>query len=564
MKFQQFEYRRPDMQAFAAQFDTLLAQFESASDLETQDAVFQHINQIRMEYDSMLNICHVRHTVNTKDAFYTLENDFFNFENPNFEALVNRFYEKMLHSPFRAQLQEKWGKQLFLIAEMERKTFEPIVLEDMQEENRLASDYVKLKAAAQISFNDEVQNLSSIIKYELSADRSTRKAASAAKWAFFEKNQEAIETLFDQLVKVRHQTAVKLGYKNFVELAYTRLRRSDYNSDMVVAYREQVRQYIVPLASQLYERQRVRLGLEKLKFYDEEVRFQSGNAKPQGDPAWILDNAAQMYAELSPQTDAFFSFMRESELMDVQTKPGKATGGYCTYISTHGAPYIFSNFNGTSGDVEVLTHEVGHAFQVFMSRHFTIHEYHWPSYESAEIHSMSMEFFTWDWMHLFFKEQTEKFKFNHISNAISFLPYGVAVDEFQHRVYENPELTPQERNQVWKEIEQKYLPHRDYDGNAFLENGGFWQRQNHIFSAPFYYIDYTLAQICAFQFWKRDLENHESAWSDYVKLCEAGGSQSFLELVKLANLRSPFDPGCVESVIGTIKNWLDELDDQNF
>ncbi len=564
MKFQDFEYRRPDMQALSSQFSQLLEAFENATDLATQNQIFLQVNTLRMEFDSMWNICYVRHSVNTQDAFYTQENDFFDFEKPNFDALVNRFYEKMLQSPLRAQLEETWGKQLFVIAELERKSFEPIALEDMQEENRLSSEYVKLKAAAKIDFNGEVHNLSSIGKYELSQNRDTRRAAILAKWSFFEKHQAEIEQIFDQLVKVRHRTAQKLGFKNFVELAYIRMRRSDYNAEMVAAYRQQVLEHIVPLANELYERQRRRMGLDQLFFYDEEVRFRSGNATPKGDTPWIVENAHQMYAALSPQTNAFFTQLLDSNLMDLEAKPGKATGGYCTYISQHKAPYIFSNFNGTSGDVEVLTHEAGHAFQVFSSSHFTVNEYFWPSYESAEIHAMSMEFFTWNWMHLFFKEETDKFKFNHISNAISFLPYGVAVDEFQHRIYENPDMTPAERNATWREIEQKYLPHRNYDGNAFLQKGCYWLRQNHIFTVPFYYIDYTLAQVCAFQFWKRDLEDHSAAWNDYVKLCEAGGSLPFLELVKLANLRSPFDPGCVESVIGTIKNWVNQVDDTKF
>lgn len=564
MKFQHFEYRRPDMTAISAQFEHLLELFDQAKNLATQNQIFLQINTLRMDFDSMWNICYVRHSINTQDAFYSQENDFFDFEKPNFDALVNRFYEKMLQSPFRPQLEEKWGKHLFMIAELERKSFEPIALEDMQEENRLSSEYVKLKAGAKIDFNGEIHNLSSIGKYELSQDRATRRDAIQAKWRFFEQHSAEIEQIFDQLVKVRHRIAQKLGFKNFIELAYVRLRRSDYNADMVAAYRQQVQEHIVPLASELYERQRRRMGLDQLFYYDEEVRFRSGNATPKGNTSWIVENAHQMYAELSPQTNEFFSLLRDSELMDLESKPGKATGGYCTYISKYKAPYIFSNFNGTSGDVEVLTHEAGHAFQVFSSRHFTVNEYYWPSYESAEIHAMSMEFFTWNWMHLFFKEDTDKFKFNHISNAISFLPYGVAVDEFQHRIYENPDMTPAERNATWREIEQKYLPHRNYDGNVFLQQGYFWYRQNHIFTVPFYYIDYTLAQICAFQFWKRDLEEHSSAWNDYVKLCEAGGSQSFLNLVKLANLRSPFDAGCVQSVIGTIRNWLNQIEDSQF
>ena len=177
---------------------------------------------------------------------------------------------------------------------------------------------------------------------------------------------------------------------------------------------------------------------------------------------------------------------------------------------------------------------------------------------------MSMEFFTWPWMQLFFKEDTEKFKFEHLSAALQFLPYGVAVDEFQHLVYENPNMTPAERNETWRMVEKKYLPHRTYEGNDFLEKGGYWHRQSHIFSSPFYYIDYVLAQICAFQFWKRSLEDKENAWKDYVRLCKAGGSMSFLKLVELAGLRSPFEDGTVEWAIQPIKEYFEKTDDSKF
>jgi M3 family oligoendopeptidase len=272
-----------------------------------------------------------------------------------------------------------------------------------------------------------------------------------------------------------------------------------------------------------------------------------------------------MYAELSKETDDFYQYMWKNELMDNAAKDGKMTGGYCTFIGNHQSPFIFSNFNGTSHDVTVLTHEAGHAFQCYAtSRNIDLYEYLWPTYEACEIHSMSMEFFTWPWMQLFFKEDTEKFKFEHLSGALQFLPYGVAVDEFQHLVYENPNMTAAERNEAWRMVEKKYLPHRTYEGNDFLEKGGYWHRQSHIFSSPFYYIDYVLAQICAFQFWKKSLEDKENAWKDYVKLCKAGGSMSFLKLVELAGLRSPFEDGTVEWAIQPIKEYFEKTDDSKF
>ncbi|MBP2078826.1 M3 family oligoendopeptidase [Oceanobacillus polygoni] len=331
---------------------------------------------------------------------------------------------------------------------------------------------------------------------------------------------------------------------------------------MVANFRKQVRDYIVPLATKLYEKQAARIGVDSLKFYDENFQFKSGNAKPKGSPDWIIENGKKMYQELSDETNEFFQFMLDRNLMDLEAKKGKEAGGYCTFIEDYEAPYIFANFNGTSGDIDVLTHEAGHAFQVYTSRNLKVPEYIFPTSEAAEIHSMSMEFITWPWMELFFKEDTDKYKYSHLADGLQFLPYGVAVDEFQHLVYENPDWTPEQRKDAWKKLEEVYLPHRDYDGNAYLTSGGYWQRQGHIYDIPFYYIDYTLAQICAFQFWKKSRENHKEAWEDYLNLCKQGGSQSFLSLVKTAKLNSPFEEGTVEAVIKTIEDWFESVDDK--
>jgi M3 family oligoendopeptidase len=564
MKFTDFPYQRPELDSFVKKFEILLEGFENADSLESQNDFFEKINEMREDFSSMNSLCRIRHSINTRDEFYEKENTFFDENSPKYEALNNRFYQLIVNSKFRKSLEKKWGSQLFVIADLSLKTFQPTILEDLQKENKLISNYNKIKAIAEIEFEGKKYNLSTIIPLENSKSRPSRKAAAEAKWTFYEKNSEAFEQIYDQQVKVRHEIAQKLGYKNFIELGYARMLRSDYNAEMVANFRKQILEHVVPVATKLYERQKNRLGLESLNYYDLGFRFASGNPKPQGSPDWILNHASKMYTDLSPETKEFFNFMRDNELMDLVNKEGKSTGGYCSFIGKYKAPYIFSNFNGTSGDIDVLTHEAGHAFQVYSSRNIGLDEYNWPTYEACEIHSMSMEFFTYPWMDLFFEHETDKYKFAHLASAIKFLPYGVAVDEFQHFVYENPTITSKERNEAWRKIERKYLPHIDYGDNLFLKNGGFWQKQSHIFSSPFYYIDYTLAQVCAFQFWKKDQENHTSAWNDYINLCQAGGSQSFLNLVKLANLMSPFQEDCVKSVIGTIKSWLDSVDDSKF
>ncbi|MEL3962730.1 M3 family oligoendopeptidase [Lysinibacillus endophyticus] len=559
--FKDYEYKRPDINEMQQQIRALIKQFKEADSVEVQSQLIEKINEYRNDFSTQSNLVYIRASIDTNDEFYQNERDFLDEITPQVEELVFEYYQELVKSPFRKQLEEKWGTQLFALAENQIKAFSPEIIELMQKENKLVSEYNKLVASAQIEFDGKTLTLAQLTPYGESIDRQVRKEAMEARFNFFKENEEQFDSIFDQLVQLRHKIATTLGYKNYVELGYLNMNRIDYDAEMVATFRDKVQKLIVPVATKLYERQAKRIGVSDFKFYDEGLNFLTGNAKPKGEPNWIVENGKKMYGELSQETGEFFNFMIERELMDLEAKKGKESGGYCTFIDNYGSPFIFSNFNGTSGDIDVLTHEAGHAFQVYRSRNIGIPEYLWPTYESCEIHSMSMEFFTWPWMELFFKEETEKYKFAHLSSALLFLPYGVAVDEFQHVIYENPAMTPSQRKQAWKQIEEKYLPHRDYGGYPYLEAGGFWQRQGHIYASPFYYIDYTLAQVCAFQFWKRSREDFESAWKDYLHLCGLGGSMSFTKLVKEAGLISPFEDGCVESVIDEIQEYLNSIDD---
>ncbi|AJD90794.1 oligoendopeptidase F [Jeotgalibacillus malaysiensis] len=562
LTFSNYEYKRPDINQVKSQFNVLLESFQHAGSFQEQKDLIIKINQLRDDVSTQGNLAFIRASIDTKDEFYESERNYFDEVQPEFEELTTAFYKVLVNSPYRKELEEQWGQQFFDLADFSIKSFTPEIIPLLQEENRLASEYSKLVASAEIEFGNETLTLAQIDPYTESTDREIREKAVKAKFDFFADHEAKFDLLYDSLVKTRHEIALKLGYENFVDVGYLRMLRVDYDANQVAKFREQVRTYVVPLATKLRQRQQERIGVSELKFWDESLEFLTGNANPQGGPEWIIVKGKQMYQELSDETNEFFTFMNDRELMDLEAKKGKEAGGYCTFIENYEAPFIFSNFNGTSGDIDVLTHEAGHAFQVYMSRHSSIPEYIWPTHEAAEIHSMSMEFLTWPWMENFFGDQTEKYKFAHLSSGILFLPYGVAVDEFQHRVYEKPEMTPAERKAVWKELEAIYLPHRNYGDHDYLNRGGVWQRQGHIYEAPFYYIDYTLAQICAFQFWKKSREDFDSAWKDYVHLCKLGGSKSFTNLVKEANLQSPFEEGSLESVVKEIENWLDEVDDQ--
>ncbi|WNB92217.1 M3 family oligoendopeptidase [Bacillus sp. NEB1478] len=564
MKFSEFTYERPDINNLKSAFEEAVKIFREASSADEQNEAMKKVVSLRNSFESMARLAKIRHTIDTEDVFYKDEQAFMDENLPVYQGMVTAFHEALVASPYKAELEQKWGSQLFRLAELKVKTYSDDVLEDLKQENKLSSEYVKVMASAKIEFDGKELNLAQLAPYVQSPDRETRKAAAFAGNQFLKSNEERFDTIYDELVKLRTKIAHKLGYNNFTELAYDRMGRTDYNASDVKVFRDQVKEIIVPLCTKLKERQQKRIGLDEFKFYDEPFSFTTGNPKPQGDANWIVERAKKAFSGLSTETGAFFNYMAEDELMDLESKKGKAPGGYCTFIHDYQAPFIFTNFNGSDNDVRVLLHEIGHAFQMYTSRGYEVPEYQFPTLEACEIHSMSMEFLTYPWMEELFQQDTEKYLYSHLTGAVEFIPYGVAVDEFQHFVYDNPDATPAERRKMWSALEKTYLPHRDFDGLEYLENGGFWHRQGHIFRSPFYYIDYTLAQICALQFWKLSVEDRDRAWEDYFALCQKGGSLPFTKLVEEAGLISPFEKGCVASVVGEVEKFIESVDEKKF
>ncbi|MCC7430509.1 M3 family oligoendopeptidase [bacterium] len=555
-KFEEIPYTRPDLEKMQNDFEKLISDFQKADTFDEQAKLVEQWNSILMVFETAENLASIHHDKNISDLEAKTENDFFSENKPSFQGWNSDFGKVFLKSGFKKELSEKFGKQIFKLIEAGQKTFSPEVKDLLSKENQLVNDYTEILASAEIHFDGKVLNLAGMEPYTNSLDRSVRKKSLQAKWNYLSENSNKIDEIYDELVKIRTEIAHKLGFESFTDLAYTRLRRTDYLPKDVEKFRKQVERVVVPLVARFKEEQRKKLGLSELKYHDETIQYVEGNPVPKGEPEWIVSQAQKMYSELSPETGEFFDTLVNLNLMDLVNRPKKAGGGYCTKIPEIGLPFIYSNFNGTDHDVKVLTHEAGHAFQSYQSRNQPLLDYGFPTMEAAEINSMSMEFLTWDFMEYFFGEDAEKFRKLHLKESILFLPYGTAVDEFQHLVYANPTSSPKERKKMWQSVEKKYLPYRKYEDIPFLEEGGIWQLQRHIFFTPFYYIDYCLAQTCALQFLVKNKENKDLAFKDYLRICEVGGSLSFLEILELGNLKSPFDENCVEEVIEKVKKWL--------
>jgi M3 family oligoendopeptidase len=429
----------------------------------------------------------------------------------------------------------------------------------MQKENKLCSEYVKLNATATVEIDGKILPLTKLGPYKQSDDRETRRLAYQKEGEFFDLHREEYDRLYDELIKVRDEQAKALGFDNFVPLGYIRQMRNCYDWTAVGNFREQVKEVVVPICNKIKEAQKKRIGVNDFKLFDDPYLFPDGNPKPHGTPDELLAAAKKMYNEMSEETGVFINDMFDMDMFDLIAKEGKAPGGYCTSVDEYKMPFIFSNFNGTAADVDVLTHEAGHAFAFYTAaRGIPFGMMREPSLDACETHSMSMEFLTSDYHGLFFGEDTKKYELSHAEDAITFLPYGCMVDNFQEIVYTHPEYTPKQRNEVWADLERIYRPYLDFDGLPMYGRGAGWQRQHHIYEMPFYYIEYCMAGSLALQFFSLWLKDKKEAWKKYLSFVRMGGTKTFTELAHESGLYSPTDNGSMKKIMENIISWLNE------
>ena len=559
LKFREMPYERPDGEALKTSMRTLTEKLCAAGSYDAAKAVFLEKETLSKHIQTLATLAQVRHTIDTRDKFYDEENGFWNQLSPELEEYSQEWTKAMLASPYRADFEKEYGTLMFLNAEIALKTFSPEIIPELQKENDLTTEYDKLIASAQIPFEGGVYTLSQLSPFKTGADDAQRLAAWKAEGGWYKEHQSELDRIYDELVDLRDTMGKKLGYKGYTELGYYRMGRNCYGKADVEKFRAAVRKYLVPVAESIYQEQAKRLGKTyPLSFADAALSFRSGNPRPCGDAEHILAHGQKFYDELSPETSAFFRMMRERELLDILSTEGKAAGGYCCTIPDYDVPFIFANFNGTQHDVEVVTHEAGHAFEAYLNA--------WrvpmddPSMEACEVHSMSMEFMAWPWAEGFFGKDTRKYLYSHLAKALTFIPYGTMVDHFQHEVYAHPEYTPEQRHNIWRDLLKVYMPWMRRDDIPFYGDGKGWQRQHHIYESPFYYIDYCLAQSVALQFWALTQEDHAAAWKRYMDLVKLAGTRTFRQLTDAAGLETPFGPEALRKVAAKAKEWLEGFD----
>ena len=562
MKFSEMPYERPDLDKVKRELGDLTGRLKAAKSYEEARAVFLEKEAAERHVDTLATLASIRNSIDTRDEFYDGEMNFWNAAGPELEEYTKAWTAAMLASPFRKDFAAEYGDLMFVNAEIELKTFAPEIVPQLQRENDLTQEHQKLIASAKVPFEGKTYTLAQMGPFQSDADDARRLAAWRAVGQWYKDNQPELDRIYDELTHLRDEMGRKLGYEGYTPLGYYRMKRNCYTKEDVESFRAAVRKYLVPLADRVFRAQAQRIGVAyPLSYADNALKFRSGNPRPQGTADDIIAQGKKFYDELSPETSEFFQTMLDNDLMDVLATEGKAGGGYCTGIMDYKVPFIFANFNGTQGDVEVVTHEAGHAFACWMNRDRVPASYVWPGMEACEVHSMSMEFMAWPWTEGFFGPDTKKYLYSHLAGALTFIPYGTLVDHFQHEVYANPDMTPAQRHAVWKELQGQYMPWVRLDGDIpFFADGEAWQRQSHIYGAPFYYIDYCLAQTVALELWALLQKDKKAAWEKYMAYTKQGGSRTFTALLENAGLDTPFDEKCLREVCETASAWLDGFD----
>ena len=559
MKFSEMTYTRPDIDALLATCRELAAKAAAAPDGDALAALYYEQSRAFADYNTACQLASIHYTCDTRDADWKAEQDFFDANGPavaNAQVEISRAF---LANPHVDALTAKFGTTCVAgmknaVLGMDDRTV------DLQKEfNALVSQYQQVYGGALVELDGKQLTIPQLGPYKEDLDPAVRRAAYEAEAGYFDAHRAELDDLYGKIVQNLNQQAHVLGYKDYSELSYVRMNRIGYGAKEIKAFRDQVANDVVPLLQKVMAMRAKRTGIEHPTFTDLPIIFKDGNPKPIPGYQARMDAARTMYHELSPETAEFIDFMQDNELFDVESRPGKMSGGYMTSLPSYKAPFIFANWNNTSGDVDVLTHECGHAFEGYVAERdpHVPADLECPGMESAEIHSMAMEFLTAPWHHLLFGRDTDKYALLHAEDSFVFLAYGCEVDEFQHIMYQNPDLTPDERNAEWLKLEKKYRPWIDFAGLPFYGRGAGWQRQLHIYECPFYYIDYCLSTMAALQFFLLSLTDHKDAWARYLRLVRRAGTASYTELLETAGLKVPFEEGSIKGIAQQMTDWLE-------
>ena len=507
---------------------------------------------------------YIRMTCDTTDENLLNAFQYFATEiEPKIAPISNELNKKFIATPLIDELDEQ---KYFVFIRSIKKALEIFREENIPLFTQIQVDqqkYQVITGAMSVTINDQEYTLEQASVFLKDPNRDVRQQAWEKIIQRRLQDKTILDSLFNGLIKLRHQVALNAGFENFRDYMFQAMGRFDYTPHDCYKFHQAIELEIVPLLRDQARERKHALQLETLKPWDLEVDVSGKPAlKPFQNGQELIDKSIACFSELDPYIGERLSIMKTNNLFDVDSRKGKAPGGYNYPLAETGAPFIFMNSANTFRDLTTMVHEGGHALHTFITSHLELNDFkHLPS-EVAELASMSMELISMDKWGVFFdnEEDLKRAKRDQLKDVLKTLPWVAVVDQFQHWIYTNPEHTSEDRTEAWKKIFEPF-------GNNFADwsdemevLGNLWQKQLHIFEVPFYYIEYGIAQLGAIAVWKKYKEDPESGLRNYLEALKLGYTKTIKEIYETAGIEFNFSADYVKELAGFVKSELQKLD----
>ncbi|HUR67338.1 MAG TPA: M3 family oligoendopeptidase [Chitinophagaceae bacterium] len=505
----------------------------------------------------------IKMTCDTENKDLEESFNFFMLEiQPKIQPYADRLNKKLLDSPFSKQLDPA---RYFTYLRNVRKSIDLFREENIPlqaELNVMQQQYGVIAGKMTVEVKGQEYTLQQAAKFLEDPDRELREEVYHKINRRRLEDKKEMNELFTSLLQKRQQVAVNTGFENFRDFRFIELGRFDYSKEDCYLFHEAVKLHVMPLVDQLYEVKRKKLGLDKLRPWDVE-------AEPVGTqplrPFQSSEELTEKTIECFNQLRSFFGDclvkMKEMGHLDLESRKGKAPGGYNCPLAESGAPFIFMNAAGTLDDVTTMVHEGGHAVHSFLAHELELNGFKEYPTEIAEVASMAMELFSMDHWEVFFnnEEELKRAKEQQLERVITIFPWIATIDKFQHWIYENPSHSEEDRAKQWMIILNEFSSSAiDFTGLDEYRRYS-WQRQLHLFEVPFYYIEYGIAQLGAIGLWQQYKKDPATAINNYIKALEQGGTRTLPELFKAAGLKFDFSPAAIKELMEFVKKEMDAI-----
>ncbi len=510
---------------------------------------------------------HIQKTLDTRSA--EKERAFIDFVS-NVQPHVSRMNQKLKEKLLQLDSSEANLENFDIILRNMRNQADLFSEENvpiLTELSKLGNEYDKVTGSLTTDWNGEEKNLSQLQVFLKKKDRSIREKAWRSISNLWLGQREALDGLYIEMLSHRKKLAKNAGLENFRDFTFRDYDRFDYSVEDCLAFHEAIEKVVVPAATKIYRKKRKQLGLKQIRPWDVDVDTTGADQlTPYSGQEELVKGGLNILQTVDPGLAHYFTVMAEEELLDLDTRTGKALGGYCAALPLRQRPFIFMNGTGTHDDVQTLLHEAGHAFHVFEAASLPYIWQHEPPMEFAEVASMSMELLSAPYLSaanggFYSKMDASRARIEHLEGILLFLPYMAVVDGFQHWIYSNPQTDIHAKNcdQKWAELWKRFIPGVDYSGfEAEMETG--WHRKLHIFHVPFYYIEYGLAQIGALQIWRNAMHDQGKSVTAYRQALSLGGTRTLPELFNVAGVEFQFDESMLVDMVNLIETTIEELE----